>query len=154
MSVELVDDQDDPLPTGPLLDLAEIVLEREGYPSGTEVAISLIDQVRMTELNTAHMGADGATDVLSFPIEDLEPGVVPDHPGDGPPLAIGDVLICPAVVRSRAEAAGVPFEDEMALMVVHGLLHLMGYDHVDDADAEQMEARERAYLAKVGRTRR
>ncbi len=62
-------------------------------------------------------------------------------------------MICPEVVRSRAEAAAVPFDDEMALMVVHGLLHLLGYDHVDDADAALMEGRERSYLAAVGRTR-
>ncbi len=66
---------------------------------------------------------------------------------------LGDVVVCPPVVRRNAAAADVPFGDEMALMVVHGILHLLGYDHEDDGDAEKMEQRERDLLALVGRTR-
>jgi probable rRNA maturation factor len=105
----------------------------------------------MAELNAAYMGEEGPTDVLSFPIEDFSAGAV-GEPG-GPPLLLGDVIICPSVVRSNAAAAAVAFEDEMALMVVHGILHLLGRDHVVDADAELMEQREREILAMVGRKR-
>ncbi len=83
----------------------------------------------MAELNGEYMGKTGPTDVLSFPIEDFAGGITePD--AEGPPLLLGDILICPAVVRANAAAAEVPFEDEMALMVVHGILHLLGNDHV------------------------
>ena len=93
------------------------------------------------------------SDVLAFPIESLVPGELPVVVDGGPPPTIGDVLICPAVVRQNAERAGVAFDDELALMVVHGLLHLLGYDHVDDEDAERMEARERKLLAAAGSIR-
>ena len=74
-------------------------------------------------------------------------------PAGGPPRNIGDIFICPAVVADNARSAAVSFQDEMALMVVHGLLHLLGYDHTVDSEAEQMEQRERDLLAAVGRTR-
>ena len=67
---------------------------------------------------------------------------------------LGDVIVAPTYVRRQASDHGVSFEDEMALMVTHGILHLLGYDHVEDEAAEQMESRERELLAKVGRTRR
>ena len=72
---------------------------------------------------------------------------------DGPPLNLGDVIICPTVVASNAASAEVEFDDELALMVVHGLLHLLGYDHHEDEEAERMEARERTLLSAVGRIR-
>lgn len=155
MNIVVSDEQDDPLPAVDLLALAEVVLRGERFPATTEVAITLVDEAHIASLNARHLGNEGSTDVLSFPLEDLRPGVPPEplRPG-GPPLAIGDVVISPPVVRGRAQASRVAFEDEMALMVVHGLLHLMGYDHVADADAEVMEARERHYLALVGRIRR
>lgn len=117
------------------------------------MAITLVDSDRIAALNAAHLGKTGPTDVLSFPLEQLTPGGAPAGSPNGPPLALGDVLICPQVVRDRADGAGVDFEDEMALMVVHGLLHLLGYDHVNDEDAERMESRERDLLAAVGRRR-
>ena len=130
------------------------VLEGEAYPAGTEVMLSLVDPGRIAELNGEYLGGAGPTDVLSFPIEDLTPGVVPAWPEGGPPLAIGDVVICPEVVAERAGEYGVGLDDEMALMVVHGLLHLIGYDHQTDEDAARMEGLERRHLAAVGRTRR
>jgi probable rRNA maturation factor len=154
VNIVLLDEQDDPLQPEPLVDLAGVVLRGESLPDATEVAITLVDELRIAALNEAHLGKTGPTDVLSFPLEDLEAGHPPDAPdADGPPFAIGDVVICAGYVRKRSETAGVPFADEMALMVVHGLLHLLGYDHVEDGDAEAMEARERRYLAAVGRTR-
>lgn len=153
MNVTLLDGQDDPLEPSPLTDLAESVMVAEGLPPDTELAIHLVDAARIAELNEAHLGKSGPTDVLSFPIESLTPGQIPAAADDGPPPTLGDVLICPAVVRQNAAQAGVALDDELALMVVHGVLHLLGYDHVDDEDAEQMEARERTLLAAAGRIR-
>jgi probable rRNA maturation factor len=154
MNVLVLDEQDDPLPSLPTAALARIVLDGEGLPAGTEVAITFVTADRIAALNEDHLGKAGATDVLSFPLEDLAPDQqLPDPGPDGPPMAIGDVLICPGVVRARARETGVALEDEMALMVVHGLLHLLGYDHVADDDAELMESRERHYLALTGRSR-
>ena len=102
MTVVVLDEQDDPLPsTDQLFELAGVVLAGEGLPEATEVAISLIDEPRIQELNESHLGKQGPTDVLSFPLEDLRPGhgLEPSVPG-GPPPAIGDVFICPAYVRT------------------------------------------------------
>ena len=154
MNVTISDERDDPLPVGPFAELAEIVLTSEGVPSDAEVAITLVDPEEMTVLNEQYMGKTGPTDVLAFPLEDLVPGSPPAATPSGPPIALGDVVICPAVVLANTEADAAHFADEMALMVVHGLLHLLGYDHVDDDDAERMEARERRYLERVGRRRR
>lgn len=153
MPVELVDEQDDPLEPGPLAALARLVLDAEGIPPTALVSITFVGSDRMAELNALHLGKDGPTDVLSLPIEDLTPGSRPETGRDGPPLVVGDVVIAPSVVRAQAETAGVAFDDEMSLMVVHGLLHLLGYDHEHDDDAELMEGRERDLLAAVGVSR-
>jgi probable rRNA maturation factor len=87
-------------------------------------------------------------------LEELIPGLVPDIDANGPPLSLGDVVIAPSYVQLQADDHDVTFEDEMALMVTHGILHLLGYDHTEDEDAERMEARERQLLALAGRTRR
>lgn len=151
MAVEIADEQDDPLEPGSLRPLAELVLREERLPGETTVSILFVGTEEMARLNQEYLDRAGPTDVLSFPIEDLSPGSAPPATADGPPLALGDVVICPEVVRSRASAVGVAFEDEMALMVVHGLLHLLGYDHEVDADAELMERRERDLLGLAGR---
>ena len=108
----------------------------------------------MAGYNERFLDREGPTDVLAFPVEDLLPGVVPDLDPHGPPLIVGDVIISPAYVEKQAQRFGVSPADEMALMVAHGTLHLLGYDHETDLEAEHMEQRERELLAKVGRTRR
>lgn len=152
MDITFADEQDRQLHTEPLIELARVALTAEGLPSSTQLSISLIDPIRMAELNAAYMGKTGATDVLSFPIEDFSDGVRAGG-GEEPPLMLGDVMICPDVVRDNASTAGVAFEDEMALMVVHGILHLLGRDHMIEAEAEAMEQREREILALGGRLR-
>jgi len=153
MKVFFADEQDDPLEPEPLIALAASVLQAERLPDDTEVSITLVDRAEMTTLNGRYLKRDGPTDVLALPIEDMKPGSVPPTVPDGPPLNLGDVIICPEVVASNAAAAAVEFGNELALMVVHGILHLLGYDHHEDDEAEHMEARERTLLAAVGRTR-
>lgn len=153
MNVLFADEQDQPIVTDELLMLAELVLDAEGLDEETGVALVLIDEQQMAELNNVHMGREGPTDVLSFPIETAAPGSPPKRAPGGPPIELGDVFISPSVVRRNAEQHGVPFEDEIALMVVHGLLHLLGWDHEDEADAVRMEGRERELLSRIGRVR-
>jgi probable rRNA maturation factor len=90
-------------------------------------------------LNRRFLGKDHATNVLSFPYA---------LPRAGP--VAGDIVICPAVVAREARAQARPLAAHYAHLVVHGLLHLQGYDHVRDADARRMERRERAILARLG----
>lgn len=154
MSVFLANEQSEPVDLTALRELAELVVSDEGYPETTEVTVLLVDEGEMAGYNQRFLDREGPTDVLAFPVEHLLPGVVPEHDPHGPPLVIGDVLIAPSYVKRQANELGVSFEDEMALMVTHGVLHLIGYDHVEDAEAERMEQRERDLLAKGGRVRR
>ena len=139
--------------------LAEAVLEEEGLSGDAELSVLFVDEMSIAELNSRFLGKDGPTDVLAFPIDEepVESGRSPDSGGTGPglpsepedaPVLLGDIVICPAVAfRNAAEHAGT-FEDEIALLIVHGLLHLMGMDHDEDDEAEEMEAKERELLAR------
>ena len=153
MIVVFGDEQDEPVIPDDLVRLAEVVMIAEGLDAGTGVSITLVDEEAMALLNREHMGKTGPTDVLSFPIEDAAPGMPPRRTVDGPPVEIGDVVIAPSVVRSNADRDSVAFEDELALMVVHGILHLLGWDHVAEADAVAMERREEELLSLIGKVR-
>lgn len=154
MGVFLANEQSEEVDPAALREIAELVLREEHYPKESEVTILLVSDDEMSGYNARFLDREGPTDVLAFPLEELIPGVAPDHDPLGPPLVIGDILIAPAYVRRSAAEMGVAYEDEMALMAVHGLLHLLGYDHEEDSDALRMEERERQILSLVGRTRR
>jgi probable rRNA maturation factor len=145
-------------------ELARRVLEARGLKGDTEVSLLFVDQVAIATLNEEFLGKPGPTDVLSFPIED-EPaptGRSPDFGGTGPGTSaeqsaltlLGDVVICPAEASRNATEHGVAFEDELALLVVHGLLHLLGMDHEETAEAERMEALEEQLLQRFHRVSR
>jgi probable rRNA maturation factor len=136
------------------------VLTAEGVRGEAELTLLFVDEQSIADLNKRFLGKEGPTDVLSFPIDDdaLEPGRSPDSGGSGPgtmppepsdlPTLLGDVVICPKVAKRNAPTHAGNLEDELALLVVHGVLHLLGMDHVDDEEAELMEARERELLAR------
>lgn len=134
--------------------IGEAVLRAEGYPEQSEVSILLVEEAQITDLHARFLGKPQSTDVLAFPIEHLTPGEPPQPVVNGPPLMLGDVVISPEFVRRQAESLSVPFADELGLMVVHGLLHLLGYDHGEDGAAQTMEQRERSLLAAAGLKRR
>ena len=121
--------------------LATFVLDREDAPEMVELSIAVVDLAEMTELNERYRGKDGPTDVLSFECDDLCAVVEPDDP-----LMLGDVVIAPEVAEAQAAQYGHTVEEELNLLLVHGILHLLGYDHEDDADATAMQARERSLL--------
>ncbi len=153
MTVFVADEQDVDVPVDMLKALAERVLDHEGYAEDTEVTLLFVDDESIAGYNERFMGRTGPTDVLAFPLEELEPGTPPPATRGGPPLHLGDVIIAPTKVGAQAAERGVDVEDELALMVVHGILHLMGWDHPDDALAEAMERREAEILSLAGRTR-
>lgn len=154
MTVFLTDEQTVPVDVDALHALARRVLDAERCPSGTEVTVMLVTEDVIAGYNERFLDRSGPTDVLAFPLEELEPGVPPVASPSGPPPMLGDVIIAPSYVARQADAYGVTVGDELALMLVHGMLHLMGYDHDDDADAERMEGRESEILATVGVRRR
>jgi len=155
--------QDHPVDVAYWAGLARQVLTARGVKGETEVSLLFVDEEAIAALNSQFLGKTGPTDVLSFPIED-EPGPTgrsPDFGGSGPGaspeqgalILLGDVVICPAVAASNAVEHEVSFEDELALLVVHGLLHLLGMDHEIDAEAERMEAVEQQLLTRFYRVR-
>jgi len=154
VSVFLANEQSAEVDVGPLRHLAELVVAEEGYPESTEVTLLLVSEQEMAGYNERFLKREGPTDVLAFPVEELLPGVVPEHDAHWPPIMLGDVIIAPTYVERQAIEFGVAVEDEMALMVTHGILHLLGYDHEIEDEAEWMERRERELLSKVGRVRR
>jgi probable rRNA maturation factor len=140
--------------------LARSVLEAEGVRGDAELSVLFVDEDSIADLNKRFLGKDGPTDVLAFPIDEEPPdsGRSPDSGGTGPgylptepadlPLLLGDVVICPAVAHRNAPEHAGTYDDEVALLLVHGILHLMGRDHDDDDEAEAMEARERELLER------
>ncbi|OWL91073.1 rRNA maturation RNase YbeY [Halopseudomonas aestusnigri] len=112
-----------------------------GTGTDRELTIRLVDADEGRQLNSTYRGKDYATNVLSFPA-DLPPEL--DLP------LLGDLVICAPVVAREADEQGKPLLAHWAHMVIHGCLHLLGYDHIEDADAEEMEALERELLAELG----
>jgi probable rRNA maturation factor len=163
LDIYSADEQSDhPVAIGRWSTLARSVLEAEGITGDTEVSLLFVDEATIASLNERFLDKEGPTDVLAFPIEDEadRSGRSPDEGGTGPAsieadtgrlVLLGDVVICPAVAALNAVDHGVTFDDEIALLVVHGLLHLLGMDHVVDAEAERMEQREQQLLARYYR---
>lgn len=146
--VEVSDRQQDLLVAqGRWAELLRRVLAEERVDVPWEAGLSFVAADEMAALNAAHRGVDQPTDVLAFGADD---GSAPR--ADGEPRLVGDVVICPSVAASNAAAHHKTVDDELALLVVHGTLHLLGYDHMDDSDAELMEGRERELLALAAGT--
>jgi probable rRNA maturation factor len=138
--------------------LARMVLDEERVPEEAEMSVIFVDEQAMADLHDRFLGGSGATDVLAFPMDDdLAPGGrQPDQGGRGPgspveasdpPTVIGDVVVCPQVA-SRQKGERRSIDDEVALLVVHGVLHLLNYDHAEDQESEAMRKRERELLAQ------
>lgn len=129
----------------PVEDLARLVLETEEMPHNAEVSISFVDNTEIAELNREYRGIDGPTDVLSFEC-DLDDEDDEMFSEEDPVFQLGDIIIAPDVARAQTETFGTTFEQEMSLLLVHGLLHLCGYDHIEDEEALEMQAREKEIL--------
>lgn len=146
--------------------LAEAALRAEGVTAG-ECSLVFVDPDEMARLNAEHMGEEGPTDVLSFPLDGADPDPVGTR-------LVGDVVVCPAYAARPGTPVATPDatpdgnpnatpdatpdgdpdaspDGGLALLVVHGVLHLLGYDHADAADAARMQARERELLAACHR---
>lgn len=151
MNIFFSDEQQHPLDRTALLEFAERVLREEGLPDSTEAAVLLVGPDQIADYNERFMERTGPTDVLAFPVEDMQPGVIPRIAPDDPPLNLGDVFLCPSEIHDRALTEGFDPEDFQFLLLAHGLLHLLGYDHADDVEAELMERREDELLQLIGR---
>lgn len=140
--VQVSDEQHEvPLDAGTLGELAVSTLLAEGVTGDSELTLTFVDEATMASLNEQHMGEPGPTDVLAFPLDD------PHEPRPaGMAALLGDVVICPAVAARYAAAADRPLDHELALLVVHGVLHVLGHDHAEAEQATQMRRQELAHL--------
>lgn len=140
LDVQLASDAADLPDEAQLRRWCNVALQQRTAPS--ELTIRIVDEAEGRELNHTWRNKDYATNVLSFPAD------IPDGLLDIPLL--GDLVICAPVVRREADEQNKTLEAHWAHLVIHGCLHLLGYDHIEDDEAEEMEALERQFLAQLG----
>jgi probable rRNA maturation factor len=143
MDVFLADEQDVEIDEERVVALARTTLDAEAVEGEVELSLLLVTAEHMRKLNSRFAGNDYATDVLAFPMSDDDD----DDEDDDDVQLLGDVVICPAVARENAGRLGHSLRRELDTLVVHGTLHLLGYDHQGKHDRARMEARVRDVLA-------
>ncbi len=129
--------------------ICQHVLAAEGVTREVEISLSIVNASEMHELNREWRGIDRTTDVLSFECDSAFDADIPDDC----PLELGDIILAPEVIAKQAPGFGNTPADECRLMLVHGMLHLLGYDHIQDDEAEEMESREDAILRELAAAR-
>ena len=130
-----------------LIDIASYAMRAMDVHPDTEATITLVDEPTMADLHVRWMDLEGPTDVMSFPMDELTPGGGRPDAGMPGPAMLGDIILCPAYDRKQAEMAGHDLGHEMALLTVHGVLHLLGYDHIEPKDEREMFALQNEILA-------
>jgi probable rRNA maturation factor len=126
-----------------LVALARTAATEEGVDPRAELSVLLVDRAAMASLKEKYLGESGATDVLAFPMDEVAT--------EDEPFMIGDIVICPDVAREQADESGATVVDEVDLLLVHGFLHLLGYDHIRPQDAKSMRHRERRIIQRFHR---
>jgi probable rRNA maturation factor len=135
--IEISDESGRGIDPEPYVRLAARVLSEMWLGENVGLEVTFVDEATMAELNREWMGEEGPTDVLSFPMDELRPGEEGSPTEDG---VLGDVVVCPAVAAVQATKAGHSVEREMGLLLVHGILHLLGYDHATVVEEKEMFA--------------
>ena len=120
-----------------LISVARFVIRRMDVNPAAELSMVLLDTNAMADLHMRWMDLPGPIDVMSFPMDELEPGGRPDAPEPGPSM-LGDIVLCPQFAADQATAAGHSLGQELALLTVHGVLHLLGYDHAEPDEEKEM----------------
>lgn len=143
MAVEVVNETEYQIDLSEFADLADYVLTQMHVSTDSELAVLFIDEEPMAELHVRWLDLPGPTDVMSFPMDELKPGR-PD--AVTPEGTLGDICICPSVAARQAEAAGHSTVEEMLLLLTHGILHLLGYDHAEPEEKEVMFTLQRKLL--------
>ena len=129
--------------------LAASVAHGEGVRRPAELGLAFVDEAEITELAADWLQSDHPTDVLAFPVEVSARRARRAVPAGDPPLLIGDVVVCPPVAARQAGEAGHALADELALLIVHGVLHLLGHDHAGPMESLRMKRRTRTLLARL-----
>lgn len=148
MSVYVIDIQNEfdvqGLPTERMIDAIRLVLDRHEAPLGTTISVVITDDDHVQSLNAEFRDVDVPTDILSFPADPL-----PDEMTEGSPY-LGDLIIAYPYTQHQAEEAGHDLNDELVLLVVHGTLHLLGYDHDNEDNQDAMWGEQAFMLESLG----
>jgi probable rRNA maturation factor len=151
VSVEVLEESGAEVDVKRLGRLSRFVLERLRVHPQAELCIKLVDEDTIAGLNEQWMDKAGPTDVLAFPMDELRPGLVNEEPEEG---VLGDLVLCPQVAERQAEEArdkgqtGYSKTDEVDLLTVHGILHLLGYDHGEPEEHAEMFGLQARLLAE------
>ncbi len=130
-----------------LIDIARYTLWTLDVHSSAELSIHIVDEDTMADLHVRWLDLPGPTDVMSFPMDELTPGW---GRKDGPPTSsamLGDIMLCPSFAKGQADRAGHSLAHELDLLTVHGVLHLLGFDHVTAEDEQRMFSLQNEVLA-------
>jgi probable rRNA maturation factor len=148
MSIEVANESGVDVDEQVLVQVARHVLDRLGVSPLAELSLLLVDVDAMEKLHVRWMGESGPTDVMAFPMDELDlrgsrgvphgSGRGGEEPDDLGPTVLGDVVLCPVVAERQAQEAGHDTAAELELLCTHGVLHLLGYDHGDEAEHAEM----------------
>jgi probable rRNA maturation factor len=142
MSIEVANESGHDIDERALVSVARHVLDTMGVSPLADLSLALVDVEAMTELHVRFMELPGPTDVMAFPMDELDlrgSRGVPHGPSDDEaPMMLGDVILCPEVAAAQAEEAGHSTADELALLTTHGVLHLLGFDHAEPEEHAEM----------------
>lgn len=134
MSIEIANESNVELDEADIRSLVLFGMNQLKVHPAAEVAVVFVDEEAMEQLHVQWMGEPGPTDVLSFPIDELRPGRDGEVSAEG---ILGDIVVCPAVAQKQADAQGHALQTEVQMLTIHGLLHLLGFDHAEpDEEAE------------------
>src|ERR1700734_4087040 len=139
MTIEVANESGIDVSESELISVAKFVIDQMEVNPAAELSMVLLDMAEMADLHMRWMDLPGPTDVMSFPMDELEPGGRPDAPEPGPAM-LGDIVLCPEFVAVQAGTAGHMVGHELALLTIHGMLHLLVYDHAEPDEAKEMFA--------------
>jgi probable rRNA maturation factor len=135
VTIEVIDESGHGLDVQTLSRLSRFVMDQMRVHPQAELCIKAVDEETIAGLNSTWMEKEGPTDVLAFPMDELRPGLVNEEPEEG---MLGDLVLCPAVAERQAATAGHSTDAELELLTVHGILHLLGYDHAEPEEHKEM----------------
>ncbi|MFM1905471.1 MAG: rRNA maturation RNase YbeY [Actinomycetota bacterium] len=145
MTVEVLNETNSEVDLQSISHLATFAMSRMKIHPQADLSIIFVDEDSIAELNKRWMDETGPTDVLSFPMDELRPGDDSEVSADS---LLGDIVICPQVAATQAASAGKPAAEEIQLLLVHGFLHLLGFDHAEPAEHQRMFALQDQILAE------
>lgn len=153
MSIEVSNESGLDVSEQELISVARFVIRKMDVNPAAELSMVLLDTNAMADLHMRWMDLPGPTDVMSFPMDELRPARDEQEPAEG---VLGDIVICPSVAARQAVGAGHATEDELLLLLTHGILHLLGFDHEEPDQEREMFELQRTLLLTflAGRGRR